>query len=138
MARKDVYHQVVMNALQKDGWSITDDPLLIVYGRHNLFVDLGAERPIGAEKDGRKIAIEIKSFVSSSPVYDLYLAVGQYIVYWDVITDQGFPHQLYLAIPQRTYDTIFNDDLGELVIRRQNIALIVFEEIKEEIVLWIS
>jgi len=138
MARKDIYHQNVINALKKEGWTITDDPLLLVYGRHNLYVDLGAERPIGAEKDGQKIAVEIKSFVSSSPVYDLYLAVGQYNVYRDIMTAREMPHMLYLAIPQRTYAKIFSDKLGELVRLRQKLSLLVFNEKKEEVLQWIK
>ena len=32
MPRKDFYHEVVVNALIKDGWTITDDPLVLSYG----------------------------------------------------------------------------------------------------------
>ena len=44
-------------------------------------IDLAAETPIAAEKAGRKIAIEVKSFLSPSPITNLYDAIGQYIVY---------------------------------------------------------
>jgi hypothetical protein len=32
---------------------------------------LGAEKILAAEKQGRKIAVEVKSFLSVSPVHDL-------------------------------------------------------------------
>ena len=62
MPQRDIYHDVVKNALIKDGWTITHDPLILPYGGRNLYVDLGAEVPIGAEKDDRRIAVEVKSF----------------------------------------------------------------------------
>src|SRR2546430_4279121 len=52
-------------ALIKDGWTITDDPLSLPWGSTTLKVDLGAERLIGAEKGTQKIAVEVKSFVRS-------------------------------------------------------------------------
>jgi len=62
MSRRDYYHNEVVDALDKDGWHITDDPLHLAYGGRNLYIDLGAEPTIGAEKQGRKIAVEIKNF----------------------------------------------------------------------------
>ncbi len=79
MPAKDFYHDTVRNALLKDGWTITDDPLRLVYGRQDVFVDLGAEKLIAAEKGSRKIAVEIKSFSGRSEVADLEKALGQYI-----------------------------------------------------------
>jgi len=79
MPAKDIYHDTVRNALLKDGWTITDDPLRLVYGRQDVFVDLGAEKLIAAEKGSRKIAVEIKSFSGRSEVADLEKALGQYI-----------------------------------------------------------
>ena len=41
---KDIIHNAVKNALIKDGWTITDDPLTLTYEDATVFVDLGAER----------------------------------------------------------------------------------------------
>jgi hypothetical protein len=62
MPARDIFHNTVRYALEKDGWVITDDPLTLDWGDRNLFVDLAAERLVAAEKAGRKIAVEIKSF----------------------------------------------------------------------------
>jgi hypothetical protein len=56
---------IVKTALEKDAWTITNDPLVIQYGAKDLFVDLGAEKIIAAEKIGRKIAVEMKSFLGA-------------------------------------------------------------------------
>ncbi|MEC4884711.1 MAG: element excision factor XisH family protein [Scytonema sp. PMC 1070.18] len=68
MPAPDLYHDVVCTALIKDGWKITDDPLVLTIGRRSVFVDLGAEKLIAAERGSDKIAIEIKSFPSPSPL----------------------------------------------------------------------
>ncbi len=39
-------------ALQKDGWEVTDDPLFMSVGGVDMFIDLGAERLLAAEKQG--------------------------------------------------------------------------------------
>jgi len=77
MPAKDIYHNVVKNALIRDGWIITHDPLRLQAGSKDLYVDLGAEQLIAAEKKEKKIAVEIKSFVGSSVVADLEQALGQ-------------------------------------------------------------
>jgi hypothetical protein len=66
----------VKNALIKDGWTITHDPLILPFGGRNIYVDIGAEAPIGAAKDGRQIAVEIKSFIGVSEVTDKSYAVA--------------------------------------------------------------
>ena len=81
MAAKDVIHDAVKNALIKDGWTITDDPLRLKYKAVNLSVDLAAERALAAERDGEKIAVEIKSFLNASTINDLKLAIGQFSLY---------------------------------------------------------
>ena len=85
MPAKDIYHNNVRTALEKDGWTITKDPLPLKIGGRSLFVDLGAEKIFAAEKQGRKIAVEVKSFLAASPVHDLEEALGQYIVYEDIL-----------------------------------------------------
>lgn len=59
MPTKDIHHDAVKNALIADGWTITHDPLTIKFGQSNLFVDLGAERLLAAEKAQVKIAVEV-------------------------------------------------------------------------------
>lgn len=66
MSAKDVFHEVVKTALQKDGWQITNDPLTISVGGVNLSIDLAAEKLIAAEREGQKIAVEVKSFLERS------------------------------------------------------------------------
>ena len=75
MPARDRYHNQVKQALIKDGWTITDDPLRLKWGKKDLYVDLGAEQLLTAEKGLHKIAVEVKSFVGQSEVDDLEKAL---------------------------------------------------------------
>ncbi len=70
MPAKDIYHNCVKNALIKEDWTITHDPLGLKWGRKDMYVDLGAEQLLAANKADRKIAVEIKSFTSPSEMSD--------------------------------------------------------------------
>ena len=98
MPAKDIYHDCVKNALIKDSWIITHDPLILKWGLKDLYVDLGAQQLLAAEKNKQKIAVEIKSFVSPSEVEDLKNAVGQFILYHDILTHIE-PDRILSAIP---------------------------------------
>lgn len=120
------------------GWEITDDPLRLTYGRRNLYVDLGAEKQLlGAVKGDRSIAVEIKSFAGMSDMKDLETALGQYVLYRDILTKKEPDRVLHLAIPRFAYETVFTDELGQLVVEQQRILLIVFDEAKEARLQWI-
>ena len=57
MSARDLFHESVRNALEKEDWIITNDPLEIQFEEVKLKIDLGAERLIAAEKAGEKIAV---------------------------------------------------------------------------------
>ena len=43
---KDIFHNKVKIALQKDGWLITHDPYQLRYGMADIYIDLAAEEAI--------------------------------------------------------------------------------------------
>ena len=137
MPAKDLYHEVVKQALQKDGWLITHDPLRISFGGRNLYADLGAERLISAQKGNQKIAIEIKGFAGLSDIYELETALGQYILYRRLLSQTEPERELFLAVPKYADETIFAEQIGRLVVEAEHLKLIVFDEVKEEIVRWV-
>ncbi|MDZ7958516.1 MAG: XisH family protein [Aulosira sp. DedQUE10] len=118
MPAKDVYHNVVIIALEKEGWLITDDPFKLKCGTKDLYIDLGAEKLIAAEKGQQKIAVEIKSFLNTSPVTDLENALEKFILYYDILEEQGSDRILYLAIPYRTYTEIFTEPIGKILLKK--------------------
>lgn len=138
MPQRDIYHDTVKNALIKDGWTITHDPYLLEFGRRNLYVDIGAEAPIGAEKEGRKIAAEVKSFLSASEMTELERALGQFILYCFLMERTEPDRILYLAISADAYDSVFNEPEGRDLVAAQNLRLLVFDPIEEVVVRWIG
>ena len=58
MPRKDIFHESVVNALEKDGWKVTNDPLRIVAGGVGLFIDIAAEPIISIEKTMKKLQLK--------------------------------------------------------------------------------
>ncbi len=139
MPAKDFYHDTVVEALINDGWEITDDPLILSYGSRDLYVDLGAEKTtIAAQKGNLKIAVEIKSFLKASPVRDLEEAAGQYGVYKSILAETQSERILYLAVPKRSYETIFTEKLGQLILKSLKIKLLVFDDEKRRIIQWID
>ena len=137
MPAKDIYHDSVKRALIKDGWAITHDPLRIQWGPKDMYIDLGAEQMVAAEKGGRKIAVEIKSFIGPSEIEDLKNALGQFILYRTVMLNTEPDRELYLAIRQVTFLELFEEPIGKLLIESEHIKLIVFNPLAEEIITWI-
>lgn len=50
-------------------------------GLRQLQIDLGAERLLGAQREGEQIAVEVKSFVAPSAVSEFHTALGQFLNY---------------------------------------------------------
>jgi hypothetical protein len=138
MSRKDRFHQAVRQALEKDGWTITHDPLPLTIGNLKLQVDLGAEKLIAAEKDSQKIAIEIKSFLRASKITDFYNAFGQFFPYKVALQRIEPDRVLYLAIPDFIYEELFGEILIQDILEQYPVKLIIYTADKEEIRLWID
>lgn len=136
MSAKDKFHNLVKVALEKDGWTITNDPLSISFGGVDVYIDLAAEKLILAEKEQQKIAVEIKSFLGSSSISDFHLAVGQFINYRTILNNKDSQRSLYLAIPEEAYDNFFRLEFTQTVINNNNINLIVYNVEKELIIQW--
>ena len=117
MPARDIYHNAVRNALEKDGWKITQDPLHLRWGTRDLYVDLGAEKLFSAEKDGRKIAVEVKSFIGASEIKDLEDALGQYVLYRNKLKTAQPDRKLYLAIRESVFMKIFSHADAEFLLK---------------------
>lgn len=137
MPARDTYHNHVCDALVKDGWTITDDPLRLLVGTKDRYVDLGAERLVAAQKATHRIAIEIKSVVGPSEVRDLEVALGQYTLSHGVLTVTMPDRLLYLAIGTAVYRDLFLEPIGRLLLERKRVRLLVVDLSQKEIVEWI-
>ena len=137
MAR-DIFHTAVKRALEKQGWTITADPLQVKFGDINFQVDLAAERLLAADREGEKIAVEIKSFLSPSAITDFYAALGQFLSYRLALSNVEPDRTLYLAVPTDAYETFFQLAFADAAIDQYSLKLAVYDPAEEVITEWIS
>jgi predicted RecB family endonuclease len=136
VAARDIFHDAVIKALEKEGWSITHDPMSIQVGGVEMYIDLGAEKLIAAEKEGQKIAVEIKSFVNVSAIYEFHLAIGQYRNYFLALSKEDSERVLYLAVPEDIYDRFFTLQFVQEALVYNEVNHIVYDVQEEAIVRW--
>lgn len=138
MGAKDLFHNAVKVALQKEQWVITSDPLKLEVGGTKLEIDLGSERLLAAERQGEKIAVEVKSFLGDSPLTDYHVALGQFLNYRLALEINQPDRDLYLAIPLVAYEAFFQREFAQLSLERYQIKHIVYDPIDEVITQWIN
>lgn len=138
MPKRDFFHEAVKNALIKEDWTITDDPFKLDFGFTEAFVDLGAEKLLAAERGKEKIAVEIKSFVGSSELYEFHTALGQFINYKIALKHKEPERLLFLAVPKETFETFFKNDLIAEIVSEHGLRIIVYNSKKEVIEQWIK
>ena len=135
---KDAFHENVRNALIKDGWTITHDPLSILFEGLRIVADLGAERILAAERDSDKIAVEIKVFGGKSKISEFEKALGQYDLY-EMYLEELEPNRiLFLAVSTESHEKFLKRPAIDFAVKKKNMRLIIFNPITEEIVEWIN
>ena len=138
MSRRDLFHDVVRQALENDGWQITHDPLRFDVGDYKVAIDLGAESTIAAERNNQKIAVEIKSFASDSTISEFHMAIGQFITYRFTLRLSEPDRELYLAIPSTTYQDFFQRPLVQEIWKEQSLKLLIYNTQPPSINQWVN
>ncbi|MEI6409682.1 MAG: XisH family protein [Bacteroidota bacterium] len=137
MSAKDKYHNLVRQGLEKDGWNITHDPFFLKLEGVNFPVDIGAEKMIAAEKENRKILVEIKSFVAESIPNEFHTALGQYLDYELGLEEQEPDRVIFLAIPEGIYQKIQKIPILLKALDRYDVKVIIFDPNSAEIKQWL-
>ncbi len=137
MAARDLFHEALKVALQKENWVITDDPLKVEAGGAKFEIDLGAERLLAAERAGEKIAVEIKTFLGDSPITDYHAALGQFLNYRLALELNQSDRKLYLAVPVAVHEALFQREFLQISVERYQINRIVYDPVNEVILQWI-
>ena len=107
----DLYHHTVKRALEKDGWLVTHDPYELEYGSSAYKIDLGAQGLVGAEREGQRIAVEVKSFLGRSLQHQLHEAIGQFTNYRVLLEEIEPERTVYLAITETVLSSFLNCNL---------------------------
>lgn len=139
MSAKDLFHNSVKNALIKEGWKITHDPLhLRISIKVDLYIDLGAEQMFAAEKGNEKIAVEVKSFAGNSDISEFHTALGQFLNYQDALEIKEPERVLFLAVPLDTFETFFQDAFIAASLKKHKLRILVYNPNDEVIEKWIN
>lgn len=65
-------------------------------------------------------------------------ALGQYILYNDILSQVEPDRILYLAMPWAAYSDLFEtDQFGQILLEKNRLKLIIFNSQNQEIVKWI-
>ncbi len=126
MPAKDFFHNTVKMSLEKDGWIITDENLFIEVEDVDFYIDLTAEKMLVAQKTGKKIAVEVKSFLGASDVTEFNSALGQCLNYRSALRLTEPERTLYLAVPEDVYNKFFIRRFIQRVIVEHQLKLLIF------------
>lgn len=100
-------------------------------------IDLGAERLLAAEREGEKIAVEVKSFLAhTSAISTFHTALGQFINYRAALRQEEPNRALYLAVPDFTYNSFFQLDFPSSMVKENVVKVVVYDIELEQIVQW--
>lgn len=136
---KDIFHDNVREALIKEGWTITAEQLRVRLGRAAVEIDMMAENIMVVERDGEKIAVEVKSFLTKSIINAFHEAMGQYLDYRSALRIVDPERAVFLAIPQHIYyHDVFQDWFIQQRLQEEKAKLIVFDSISNTITRWIK
>lgn len=138
MPAKDKFHDIVKAALIREGWTITHDPYFLFIGKRKACINLGAERTIGAEKEGERIAVEVKSFLGESVMDDLEKALGQYGLYRVRLKRHEPERILYLAVPLKLRPMLLEERDFREALTELHVRLIMFDPKQEQETEWID
>jgi XisH protein len=99
-------------------------------------IDLGAERLLGTDRAGEKIAVEIKTFLGDSPLTDYHAALGQFLNYRLALELKEPDRRLYLAIPVAVQESFFQREFAQISVERYQINRLIYDQDEEVIVQW--
>lgn len=135
MPAKDRYHDTVIRALQKAGWSLITEQVAIIVEDRRLWIDIRASK----QTENRAILIEVKGFEGMpSPIEYLANAAGKYAMYRAALDYLRIDVPLYMAVPDAAYRGILSEAIGKQTLKHNQVRLLVFNPEREEIVTWID
>ncbi len=137
MPQFDSCHHQVVRALYNAGWRTEGQQVRISFGRRRVFVDVRAVREINGSRQ-QIMLVEVKCFPDRETIVpELYMAIGQYIVYRAILAELEQEIPLYLCIPEGIFNATFDAPI-QRAIRESQIKIVVVNLEAERIVQWIE
>jgi len=132
----DHCHDQVVRALQKDGWRVVRSHYPLYVETRAAYVDLLLSRGVNGNQQQIMVA-EIKCFGDRDTyTTDLYISLGQYLIYRAMIERMATAWPIFLAIPQHVFRTVF-DPIVLDVVKVSRISMVIIDLEREVVTQWI-
>lgn len=138
MTIKDVFHDLVKKALDKEGWKITHDPIGFKVAGEEVSIDLGAEKVSDISKETLTIAVVVKSFVISTSLLKYQLTLVKFLNDRELLKRVDGDRRLYLAVPLQNYRRFLHEESLRNSLNEAQVKTIVFNPIEGKIERWIE
>ena len=126
MSRKDFYHDYVRAVLQQAGWTVKREFITLPFANTRVHMDLLAENT-AADGSTSTVVIEVKNFREETGyVSELQKSIGQYLLYRDILLNEGHAYPLYLAVPATAYASFLSAPLIRNLFQQHQIQLLLF------------
>ncbi|MCC6617252.1 MAG: hypothetical protein IT320_27505 [Anaerolineae bacterium] len=132
MPARDKYHDTVVAALERDGWTISGQQVTFITSERQIVIDIAASRVSGENI----ILVEVKGF-ERSPVEELAIAMGKLAIYRYVLSELELSFPVWLAVPEAAFQGIFSQRIGKRMCEQFAVSLLVFSPERKEIIQWI-
>jgi hypothetical protein len=137
MGRNDFYKEHVRQALEKDGWRITHDPMKTPFDDTDILIDFGAERTLLATKERETIAVEVKNFLHpNEKMNELNRLIGQYANYLKSFKVNDPNRKAYIAVTEEAYLRVFCMPMMAANVIEYNMRFIIFNPYTCKIISW--
>jgi hypothetical protein len=90
-----------------------------------------------SQKQGLKIAVEIKSFLDPSKISEFYGALGQFIAYRAALRKQDSERTLYLAVSSDIYERFFTTLFIQELVEQNQLYILIYNIDLEVIERWL-
>ena len=133
----DVCHEQIVRALEKAGWRVEEESVQLSVEERTVFIDIRAR----LDADGNTLQVlfvEVKCFPDKDRMTtEIYIALGQYMVYRTMLDQLGISFPLYLAVPGAIFTRIFDSTIMA-IIQKNQIKLMTVNIDEERIEQWIE
>ncbi|MGB1288696.1 MAG: element excision factor XisH family protein [Aggregatilineales bacterium] len=136
MPATDKCEPIVIRALQKVGWYVTDQPYTMRQGKDIFYADLRLQ---SQDDSKRMLVVEVKCFSEKrSYIHELYHVLGQYLFYRQMLLQLELDYELYVTIPDAVYDELIQRVTVQNILSKNDVQIIIINLDNEEVVRWIS
>lgn len=141
MSARDKCEPEIIEALQKEGWTVRKSDFLIRLDTNQnsrgVFADLQLQRKNDEGSLEKIIVVEIKCFTPPlNELDEFYHAVGQYHVYQSGLDLHSISFPLYLILPDHLQSTLLGQTAIQMMLKRTETKFVLVNLEKREVIQW--